>query len=88
MKGGDELVGLTRAFLYAGAPSVVTTLWSIEDQASAELKASFYGHLRAVMSNAEALRAAQVELLQQEEWQSPYDWASFTLAGDWRGSTH
>ena len=83
---GDELVGLTRAFLYAGAPAVVTTLWSIDDAASGALMEAFYGHLREGLTNAEALRAAQLEVLAQEQWQTPYYWAAFSLTGDYRGN--
>jgi CHAT domain-containing protein/Tfp pilus assembly protein PilF len=83
---GDELVGLTRAFLYAGTPAVVTTLWSIDDAASEALMEAFYGHLREGLTNAEALRAAQLEVLAQELWQTPYYWAAFSLTGDYRGS--
>lgn len=82
---GDELVGLTRAFLYAGAPAVVTTLWSIEDEASGVLMVSFYSHLRAGMTNAEALQAAQMEVMAQEAWEAPYYWAAFSLNGDYLG---
>jgi CHAT domain-containing protein len=82
---GDELVGLTRAFLYAGTPAVVTTLWDIEDTASAALMEAFYRHLRAGLSNAEALRAAQLEVLGQDKWRTPYYWAAFSLTGDYRG---
>jgi hypothetical protein len=79
-------VGLTRAFLYAGAPAVVTTLWSIDDAASETLMEAFYGHLREGLTNAEALRAAQLEVLAQEQWQTPYYWAAFSLTGDYRGN--
>lgn len=82
---GDELVGLTRAFLYAGAPSVITTLWPVEDEASGALMVSFYENLRAGMTVAEALRQAQIERLSQEETSSPYYWAAFSLTGDYRG---
>jgi CHAT domain-containing protein/Tfp pilus assembly protein PilF len=83
---GDELVGLTRAFLYAGAPAVVTTLWSIDDAASGALMQAFYGNLREGLTNAEALRAAQLEVLAVEGWSEPYYWAAFSLTGDYRGS--
>ena len=83
---GDELVGLTRAFLYAGAPAVVTTLWSIEDAASGALMTALYRHLRDGLTNAEALRAAQLEVLAQEKWQTPYYWAAFGLTGDYQGN--
>jgi CHAT domain-containing protein len=83
---GDELVGLTRAFLYAGAPAVMTTLWPIEDAASAALMEAFYRHLRGGLTNAEALRAAQLEVLGQDKWRMPYYWAAFGLTGDYRGS--
>jgi CHAT domain-containing protein/Tfp pilus assembly protein PilF/predicted negative regulator of RcsB-dependent stress response len=83
---GDELVGLTRAFLYAGTPAVVTTLWSVDDAASEALMERFYGHLREGLTNAEALRAAQLEVLAEEGWSEPWYWAAFSLTGDYRGS--
>jgi CHAT domain-containing protein len=83
---GDELVGLARSFLYAGTPAVVTTLWSVDDAASgAEMKA-FYGHVRDGMTNAEALRAAQLDVMADERWREPYYWAAFSLTGDYRGN--
>jgi CHAT domain-containing protein len=62
---GDELVGLTRAFIYAGTPSVVASLWSVDDSSTAQLMASFYGNLKT-MSKVEALRQAQLELIRGE----------------------
>jgi CHAT domain-containing protein len=62
---GDELVGLTRAFIYAGTPSVVASLWSVDDSSTAHLMASFYRNLKA-MSKVEALRQAQLELIRGE----------------------
>lgn len=59
---GDELVGLTRAFIYAGAPSVIASLWKVEDDTTAALMASFYRNLKT-MSKVEALRQAQLELI-------------------------
>ncbi|MCE7988953.1 MAG: CHAT domain-containing protein [Caldilinea sp. CFX5] len=79
---GDELIGLTRAFLYAGAPSVVTTLWSVRSDTTEELMVSFYTHLRKGETAAVALQQAQIEMLSEH---SPYYWAAFTLTGDYRG---
>ena len=62
---GDELVGLTRAFIYAGTPSVVASLWSVDDSSTAHLMASFYRNLKT-MSKVEALRQAQLELVRGE----------------------
>jgi len=62
LSSGDELVGLTRAFIYAGTPSVVASLWKVEDSSTAALMASFYKNLRT-MSKVEALRQAQLELI-------------------------
>jgi CHAT domain-containing protein len=62
---GDELIGLTRAFIYAGTPSVVASLWNVEDSSTAQLMASFYRNLKT-MSKAEALRQAQLELIRGE----------------------
>jgi CHAT domain-containing protein len=63
LSSGDELVGLTRAFIYAGTPSVVASLWSVEDSSTAQLMASFYKNLKT-MTKVEALRQAQLQLIQ------------------------
>jgi CHAT domain-containing protein/Tfp pilus assembly protein PilF len=83
---GDELVGLTRAFVYAGTPAVLTTQWSVDDAASGALMEAFYGHLREGLTNAEALRAAQLAVMAQQGWGDPYYWAAFGLTGDYLGS--
>jgi len=62
LSSGDELVGLTRAFIYAGTPSVVASLWNVEDSSTAQLMASFYKNLKT-MSKVEALRQAQLALI-------------------------
>ena len=82
---GDEIVGLTRAILYAGSPGVISTLWSIDDPASAELMTDFYRRLRAGARVAEALRAAQCHLLERQPYRDPSYWAAFTLTGDPQG---
>jgi CHAT domain-containing protein len=81
---GEGLVGLTRGFMYAGAPRVVTSLWRVDDAGTAELMSHFYqGVLERGLSPAAALREAQLAMWQQEEWQSPYYWSAFTLQGEW-----
>ncbi|MEE8584258.1 MAG: CHAT domain-containing protein, partial [Acidobacteriota bacterium] len=80
--GGDEVIGLTRAFLSAGSPAVISTLWLIDDQASELLMRDFYLALQAGSSSAQALRSAQLAMLQREEYQRPYYWAGFILNGD------
>ncbi|MBD1828710.1 tetratricopeptide repeat protein [Microcoleus sp. FACHB-61] len=82
---GEGMVGLTRGFMYAGAQRVVVSLWNVDDEATATLMSSFYqGMLQKGLTPAAALRAAQQEMLKQEEWRSPYYWAAFTLQGEWR----
>jgi CHAT domain-containing protein len=82
---GEGLVGLTRAFIYAGAPRVVASLWQVSDLATAELMKKFYrGMLRQHLPAAAALRAAQVEMSQDPRWSSPFFWAGFVLQGEWR----
>lgn len=78
-----ELESLSRAFLYAGAPAVVATLWRMDDLASRTLMEAFYRRLRTGTPTAEALRQAQIEILRRgEEWRHPFFWAAFTLTGD------
>jgi CHAT domain-containing protein len=82
---GEGLVSLTRGFMYAGAARVVISLWSVNDQATAELMTKFY---RRVLVGGErpaaALRAAQIEMWRDKRWEAPYYWAAFTLQGEWR----
>lgn len=82
---GEGLIGLTRAFMYAGAPRVVASLWEVDDLATAELMKRFYaGMLRRHLSPVAALRAAQIELSHDSRWAAPYYWAGFTIQGDWQ----
>jgi CHAT domain-containing protein len=80
--GGDEIVGLTRAVLYAGAPGVITTLWDIDDQASADFMEDFYARLLAGAAVADALRQAQVATLKRTPYADPQFWAAFELSGN------
>lgn len=82
---GEGLVGLTRGFMYAGAARVVVSLWNVNDRATAELMTKFYQKmLQEGQRPAAALRAAQVEMWRQQQWQAPYYWAAFVLQGEWR----
>jgi len=79
---GDEVIGLTHAFLVAGSQAVISTLWPVDDVASAQLMEGFYAnYLRKDMSAAEALQAAQLEMLDQSSTAAPYYWAGYTLTG-------
>jgi CHAT domain-containing protein len=77
---GDDIIGLTRAFMYAGAPTVIASLWKVEDLATYEFMAAFYQQLRRGNSKADALRNAQK--LTRKNYPHPYYWAAFMLTGD------
>jgi CHAT domain-containing protein len=82
---GEGMIGLTRGFMYAGASSVVSSLWKVNDEATSELMKRFYENmLRRGMTPAEALGAAQNSIRQGTRWRSPYYWAAFTLQGEYR----
>jgi CHAT domain-containing protein/Tfp pilus assembly protein PilF len=82
---GEGLVGLTRGFMYAGAPRVVASLWNVDDRATAELMKQLYvGVLKEGQPPSAALRAAQVAMWKARRWQSPYYWAAFVMQGEWR----
>jgi CHAT domain-containing protein/Tfp pilus assembly protein PilF len=83
---GEGLIGLSRAFMYAGARRVIASTWKVDDAATAELMTRFYRGLVGAdhLTPAAALRAAQVGMMRQPRWQSPYYWAPFVLQGDWR----
>ncbi|MEA2561856.1 MAG: hypothetical protein QOH06_3360 [Acidobacteriota bacterium] len=94
---GEGMIGLTRAFQYAGAHSVAASLWSVADQVTAELMTRFHRHLAAGLPKDQALRAAQLELIREPlgittangqalemDASAPFYWAAFQLFGDWR----
>lgn len=76
---GDEIIGLTRAFIYAGTPSIITTLWKVNDRASYELMREFYTYLKSTRKS-EALRQAQLKTMQQ--FPEPFFWAAYGLTGE------
>jgi tetratricopeptide (TPR) repeat protein len=76
---GDELCGLMRGFLHAGAPSLVVSLWAVNDRSTSELMQSFYRHLRGGADKRAALRSAELEVL--DRYGHPYYWAPFVLMG-------
>jgi CHAT domain-containing protein/tetratricopeptide (TPR) repeat protein len=82
LTAGDEIVGLTRAFLYAGTPSVLSSLWSVVSETTEPLMVAFYGYLKAGLSKADALRQAQLDVM--ASYPHPRYWAAFSLVGDWR----
>jgi len=77
---GDDIVALSRAFMYAGTPTAIASLWSVDDKSTVELMTSFYTHLKEGMSKASALRTAQVET--RANHPNPYYWAGFVLTGN------
>jgi CHAT domain-containing protein/tetratricopeptide (TPR) repeat protein len=82
---GEGLVGLTRGFMYAGAPRVMASLWDVRDEATARLMRRFYSAmLRDGLTPAAALRKAQLSMMEETRWRAPFYWAAFTLQGDWR----
>jgi CHAT domain-containing protein len=83
---GEGLLSLTRGFLASGAARVMVTLWSIEDQATAEMMSRFYRRMLGPqqMTPAAALRATQEEMWREGRWGAPYYWGGFALQGDWR----
>ncbi len=78
--GGDELMGLTRGFLYAGAPCLIASLWPVRDDVTAQFMTTFYTHLRLGQPIATALRAAQLAV--RAVFPNPYFWAAFVAMGD------
>ena len=82
---GEGLLGLTRGFLYAGAPRVIASLWWIDDRATAVLMGELYRGLWAEgLRPAAALRRARLALARQYRFRDPAYWGAFVLQGDWR----
>jgi CHAT domain-containing protein/Flp pilus assembly protein TadD len=79
---GDEWVGLNQAFLAAGAPSVLASLWAIDDRASGRFMADFYRNLLEGRGKAWALAQTQKQYLRNPTLRHPFYWAAFTLTGE------
>ncbi|MBI1747889.1 MAG: CHAT domain-containing protein [Acidobacteria bacterium] len=84
---GEGMLGLTRAFLYAGAQNLVVSLWNVNDRSTAQLMQSFYRYMRAGRNRAYALRQAKLDLLHSSVpgYAFPYFWAPFILIGQTEG---
>lgn len=81
---GEGLVGLSHAFMSAGSKSVVSSLWKVDDRATAALMGEFYdAMLQQGMSPAAALRAAQLKMMRDERTKAPYYWAAFVIQGEY-----
>lgn len=78
---GEGIEGLSRAFFYAGASSVLMSLWAVNDEATYQLMERFYFHLRHSIDSIHALRKAKLELIDSKLLSHPYYWAGFTLSG-------
>lgn len=77
---GDDIIGLTRGFLFAGSSNVIASLWEVDDAATSELMQAFYRNLTVGKSKLESLRDAQRKILQK--YKHPFFWAAFVLTGN------
>jgi CHAT domain-containing protein len=85
-KKGEGVIGLTRAFMYAGAPTVGVSLWSVADRSTADLMTDLYKRMLTGqgMSAVAAKRAAQQSMITGKKYSAPFYWAPFVLVGEWR----
>lgn len=82
---GEGVLGLTRAFFEAGAPRVVSSLWKVDDGATAKLMDHFYeAYTKSGQPPPAALRTAQLRMLEHSDFEEPFYWASFVFQGDWK----
>ena len=88
-KRGEGVRGLTRAFIYAGAPTVGVSRWSVADRSTADLMTDFYKRLLGAsptapsVSPSAAMRGAQLAMISGKKYSAPFYWAPFVLVGDW-----
>ena len=87
---GEGLVSLTRGFMYAGAERIVVSLWAVADDSTSELMQNYYRKILETDSNpAKAMRETQLEMIQSNNYNSPYYWAPFVFQGEWKtGLSH
>jgi len=85
VKRGEGVIGLSRAFMYAGATTVGVTLWSVADKPTAELMTDFYQRLLGPNpSPSDAIREAQLAMISGKKYSAPFYWAPFVLVGEWK----
>ena len=78
---GEGIEGINRAFFFAGASSVLMSLWAVNDQASYQFMPRFYSHLRSSESIVDALRRSKIEMINSEALSHPFYWAGFVVSG-------
>ena len=85
VKRGEGVIGLSQAFMYAGANTVGVTLWSVADKPTAELMTDFYQRLLGPNPfPSDAIREAQLAMISGKKYSAPYYWAPFVLVGEWK----
>jgi CHAT domain-containing protein len=84
VRNGEGVYGLRRAFLLAGAETLVMSLWPVSDDVTRDMMTAYYAGLQRGLGRGDALRRAQLAMLKQAEYRHPFYWASFIQAGDWR----
>jgi CHAT domain-containing protein len=83
VRNGEGVYGLRRAFVLAGAETVVMSLWPVSDSVARETMVAYYTGLRAGLGRADALRQAKLALLKRKSRQHPFYWAAFIQSGEW-----
>ncbi|HEX6183522.1 MAG TPA: CHAT domain-containing tetratricopeptide repeat protein [Pyrinomonadaceae bacterium] len=85
-KRGEGVMGLTRAFMYAGAPTVGVSLWPVADRSTAELMTDFYKNYLGAQPSApaSAMHSARLSMIAGKKYSAPFYWAPFVLVGDWK----
>jgi CHAT domain-containing protein len=83
VENGEGVYGLRRAFVLAGAESLVMSLWAINDYSTRRLMVEYYKNLKRGMGRGAGLRAVQLHLLKRDPDLHPYYWANFIESGDW-----
>jgi len=83
---GEGIRGLTGGFMYAGVPSIIVSLWPVNDRVTAEFMHRFYRIMLSKngKSAAAALREVQVQMIADSRWRAPYFWAPFVIQGEWK----
>ena len=80
---GEEIAGLTSGFIFAGSPSILSSLWEVDDEATRSFMVNFYRNYVGGMSKTDAMRSAQIAMMNSPQWSHPYHWSGFVLYGNW-----